>query len=266
VAVNCGAIPETLVESELFGYRRGAFTEAREDRPGLIRSAEKGTLFLDEIGDLPLSSQVKFLRVLQEREVLPVGATRPVSVDIRLVAATHHDLARRVAEGAFRPDLYGRISGFAITLPPLRRRREDLGTMIARILCTVEGTDGVRFTNEAARAIFRYDWPLNVRELEKCLRTAVVMARAHDLTVEADDLPREVQAALLETDTLDTPTLDEGELTQADRERRSQLVSLLAETGGNVSAVARRMGKARMQVQRWIRRYRVDLEAFRSKP
>src|SRR5262249_41268985 len=134
VAVNCAALPQTLVESELFGYRKGAFSGAAEDRTGLIRSADRGTLFLDEIGDLSPPAQAVFLRVLQESEVLPVGATRPVKVDIRLLAATHRNLEALVAENRFRADLLARISGLTLSLPPLRERREDLGLIIGMLL------------------------------------------------------------------------------------------------------------------------------------
>ncbi|MGZ3429051.1 MAG: sigma 54-interacting transcriptional regulator, partial [Polyangia bacterium] len=131
VPVNCGALPTTLVQSELFGYKRGAFSGADEDRPGLVRSADRGTLFLDEIGDLPLASQAALLRVLQEGEVTPLGATRPIAIDVRVVAATHRDLDALVAAGQFRADLLARLGGWTLTLPPLRERLEDLGLLLA---------------------------------------------------------------------------------------------------------------------------------------
>jgi transcriptional regulator with AAA-type ATPase domain len=262
VAVNCAALPATLVESELFGYRKGAFSGAVEDRPGLIRAADRGTLFLDEIGDLPLPSQAAFLRVLQEREVTPVGGTKPIPVDIRLVAATHRDLDQLVARGQFRADLYARISGFTLRLPPLRARREDLGLLIATLLRRVapDRAEKITFGADAARALFRYRWPLNIRELEKCLSAAAVLARRSH--VELAHLPDPVQAALDEP--ADAARDQPAELDPADAARREEIVALLAENAGSVSAVARAMGKARMQIQRWIKRYRIEPKQFRS--
>src|SRR5437588_230906 len=134
LAVNCGALPETLVESELFGYRKGAFSGAYEDRPGLVRSSDKGTLLLDEIGSLPLPAQAALLRVLQEEEVVPVGATRPLRVNLRVVAATHEDLGVLASQELFRADLLARLSGFTLDLPPVRERREDVGLFLTSLL------------------------------------------------------------------------------------------------------------------------------------
>ena len=264
VAVNCGALPETLVETELFGYKKGAFSGAAEDRPGLIRAADRGTLFLDEIGDLPASSQAAFLRVLQEKEVLPVGATRPVPVDFRLVAATHRVLDHLVARGEFRADLYARISGFTVELPPLRERREDLGLLVGTLLQRhlPERAESVAFTSEAARALFRYPWPLNVRELEKALSTAVVLAGENP--VEPSHLPTAVAAALKGAPTAIGADMEEsGPLSEEDAKRKEELLALLREHGGNISAVARVMGKARMQIQRWIKRYGIDTASLK---
>jgi len=260
VAVNCGSLPETLVETELFGYRKGAFSGANEDRPGLIRSADRGTLFLDEIGDLPLASQAAFLRALQEQEVTPVGATKPVPVDFRLCAATHRDLDRLVEGGAFRGDLFARISGFAVTLPPLRERREDLGLIVGTLLRRLhpERAETVTFSSDAARALFAHEWPLNVRELEKALQAAVVLAG--DEPVALWHLPESVRAASLE------PSSSGGgpkPLSEADRTLRGELEALLREHQGNISAVARAMGKARMQIQRWVKRFALDPASYR---
>jgi len=260
-AVNCGALPANLVESELFGYRKGAFSGALEDRPGLVRSADRGTLFLDELGDLPLPAQVSFLRVLQESEVVPVGGARPVKVDLRLIVATHRDLDELVAKGQFRADLLARVSGFLLTLPPLRERREDLGLLIASLIerhCP-KRADGLRFTPDAARAILLHRWPLNIRELEKCLATALALSPSR---VELSHLTREVRGAL------DHPiarpaAISEPDLSEADRERRAQLVALLREHHGNVTAVASAMGKFRNQINRWLKRLRIDPAEYR---
>jgi DNA-binding NtrC family response regulator len=268
VAVNCAALPQTLVESELFGYRKGAFSGATEDRTGLIRSADHGTLFLDEIGDLPASAQAVFLRVLQESEVVPVGATRPVKVDIRLLAATHRDLEALVAENRFRADLLARIAGFTLWLPTLRERREDLGLLIGVLLRRhfSDRAERISFSSEAARAILLYNWPLNVRELEKCLTAAVVLARFG--TVEEAHLPGPLRAWAREGPAADTVAaagekLAAPQLSESDQRRRDDIVALLREHNGNITSVARALGKGRFQVQRWIKRYRIDTKDFR---
>ena len=252
VAINCGALTDTLVESELFGHKKGAFSGAVEDYVGLVRSAHGGTLLLDEIGDLPPASQAAFLRVLQEREVMPVGATRAVPVDLRIISATHRDLEDLVAQGKFRADLLARVSGFRLDLPPLRERREDIGILIAQLVRRLAGAAAgdVVFTEAAARALLRYDWPHNVRELEKVLGAALVLAagRPIDLSHLGDTL-----RAL-------PPT---GDGAEDGEELRARLLALLTEHGGNISAVARAMGKARMQIHRWMRRFGIEPGEFR---
>jgi transcriptional regulator with AAA-type ATPase domain len=262
VAVNCGALPEHLVESELFGYRKGAFSGAAEDRPGLVRSSDKGTLLLDEIGDLPLSAQAALLRVLQEEEVLAVGATQPVKLDLRVVASTHRDLDALAAEGRFRTDLLARLSGFTVHLPPLRERREDLGLLVASLLRKLVGdaASRVAFTPEAARALILHRWPLNVRELEKCLSAAVVLAR--DGIVGLEHFPASVRH-VPEASLPATPVRSRLSAEEQQRHRHDKLVALLHEHDGNVTAVARAMGKARTQVQRWLRRLGIDPVTFR---
>jgi transcriptional regulator with PAS, ATPase and Fis domain len=245
VAINCGALPPSLLESELFGYKRGAFSGAAEDRLGLLRAADEGTLLLDEIGDLPAPAQAALLRVLQEGEVLPIGATRPVPVDLRVVAATHRDLTRAIDEGRFRGDLGARLEGFTIELPPLRERREDVGIIVASLLARHAPEPArVRFSLRAARALVASDWPGNVRELEQALRTALVVA-ADAPEIDAPHVTRTARRA-------SAPPGDP---------RRQMLEKLLTQHGGNVSAVARDLGKARAQVHRWIKDY--GLETWR---
>jgi transcriptional regulator with GAF, ATPase, and Fis domain len=247
IAVNCGALPDDLIESELFGYRRGAFSGANEDRVGLIRAAEGGTLFLDEVGDLREGSQAALLRVLQEHEVVPLGATRPIPVDVRIVAATHRDLEALVARGAFRHDLHARLAGFELELPPLRERREDLALIVAAILrrVTPERAESIALHPSLVRAWLGYAFPGNVRELERSLAAAVVLAG--DEPVALDHAPAWFRDALVAPPPV---VLDE-----ADQRRRDEIAALLREHKGNIAAVARAMGKARMQVQRWIKRY-----------
>ncbi|MBJ6801869.1 sigma-54-dependent transcriptional regulator [Geomonas propionica] len=178
VAVNCGAIPASLLESELFGHVKGAFTDASHDKIGLFEEADGGTLFLDEIGELPLSLQVKLLRVLQEEEIRPLGAAAAQKVDVRVVSATSRDLTREVAAGRFREDLYFRINVFALSLPPLRERVEDVPLLVDHFLekhGERMGVPGVRPTPEALQALVRYGWPGNVRELENCVERGLVL-------------------------------------------------------------------------------------------
>ncbi|HEY6174510.1 MAG TPA: sigma 54-interacting transcriptional regulator [Kofleriaceae bacterium] len=254
VAVNCGALPRGLVESELFGHRRGAFSGANEERDGLVRRANNGTLFLDEIAELPEESQVALLRVLQEGEVRPVGANDTVKVDVRVVAATHQDLQLRIADGRFRQDLYARLSGFEVSLPPLRDRREDLGSLISTILPRIAPhAHRITLHRSAARLLLRYGWPLNIRELEQALRAAVALAE--DGEIRAEHLSEAIRNYV-------PPSL--ASLRPEDRVLRERVIELLREQGGNVTAVGRAMGKAPIQIRRWCRRLQIELAQFRS--
>jgi transcriptional regulator with GAF, ATPase, and Fis domain len=245
VAVNCAALTKDLVESQLFGHRKGAFSGAIADHDGLVRAAEGGTLLLDEVGDLPLPAQAALLRVLQEREVMPVGDTKPIAVDVRVIAATHRELSFLVASGEFRADLFARLAGHVETLPPLAARREDIGTIVASALQRHGGARAAdtRLTLEAARYLVTAAWPHNIRELDKALEAA--LALAGDQPIDVVHLPK--QAAHEPGDT----------------ELRERLVALLAEHRGNISQVARDLGKARMQVQRWLKRFALDPDAYR---
>lgn len=254
VGVNCGALPENLVESELFGSVKGAFSGASQTRLGLVRSANDGCLFLDEIADLPLNSQAALLRVLQEHEVTPVGATRPYPVQLRVVSATHQDLGRAVAEGRFRHDLFARIAGFRTRLPALRERTEDLGLLVSQLIPrTCPHPDRVRLAPDAVRALFAHDWPLNVRELKNALGTAALLAG--DGPIQREHLPESV------TSSVKTPR--PRTLSDEQERHRTELVQVLRKHGGNVSAVARELGKARTQIQRWMKRYDLRSEEFR---
>ena len=194
-SINCGAIPENLIESELFGHRKGSFTGAIRDNDGLFLSADGGTLFLDEVGEMPLHTQVKLLRVIQERKVKQIGGHDEVPVDVRIVAATNLDLARQVTEGRFREDLYYRLRVVNIELPPLRGRLADLPLLIEHFIERYGkefGRDGISVTDEAKRVLAGYSWPGNVRELENAIQRGVALARTDEIT--ADDLPPEIAA------------------------------------------------------------------------
>jgi two-component system response regulator AtoC len=197
VAVNCGAIPENLLESELFGHKKGAFTDATSDRRGLFEEANGGTLFLDEIGELPLNLQVKLLRVLQEETIRRVGDSKDTKVDVRIVAATHRDLAAEAKAGRFREDLFYRINVLAIVIPPLRNRREDVALLVDHFLARNNARMGTRIrglSGEARKLLQEYGWPGNIRELENTLERAMVLADGEIL--EIGDFPERIRDAL----------------------------------------------------------------------
>jgi len=196
IAVNCGAIPESLLESELFGYRRGAFTDASADRAGLFEQANHGTLLLDEIGELPLPLQVKLLRVLQEETIRRLGDTKDMQVDVRILAATHRDLAAETRAGRFREDLFYRINVLSIGIPPLRERKEDIPLLIDHFVARNNarfGTNIRAVDADGLRLLLEYTWPGNVRELENVIERAMVLAEKE--TLGADDLPERIRDA-----------------------------------------------------------------------
>ncbi len=267
VAVNCGALPATLIEAELFGHRQGAFSGASESRPGLVRSADRGTLFLDEIGDLGLTSQAALLRVLQEKEVTAVGETAPTKVDVRIVAATHHDVARLCEEGRFRLDLLARLEGHVAHLPPLRERRADLGVLTAALLERVAParSSQLTFHAQAGRAMTAYDWPRNVRELEQALGAAVALAGTG--AVQLEHLPARLREARPTASApVSTPAVRPAEvdsLSPEDAALRQRIEALLEEHRGSINAVARAMEKDRTQIRRWLVRFGIDADRWR---
>ena len=253
VPVNCGALPAGLVESELFGHTKGSFSGAVSNHTGLIRNSDRGSLFLDEIADLPSAAQASMLRVLQDSEVRAVGGTELYTVDLRCICATHRDLDAMVDSGDFRSDLYARIAGYRLTLPPLRQRREDLGLLIASFTAQ---TASNAMSIEAARALITYTWPLNIRELRSCMETASVLAAGS--RIELSHLPEALRCA--------PPAPSQAANSQAgDTEHEAELLRLLQVHNGNVSAVARSMGKDRKQIQRWMKRFAIDPNQFRER-
>jgi len=253
VAVNCGALVETLLESELFGHVRGSFTGAVSDHKGVFEQAHGGSVFLDEIGDTTPALQVKLLRVLQEAEVRPVGSTRTVRVDARVIAATNVDLDRAVAEHRFRQDLYYRLSVIVIHLPPLRDRRGDIPLLIDQFLraSSVRSGRNVAISPGAVNALVNYEWPGNVRELENTIERLVVFSRGE---IDVGDLPAAVVAApTLREQLFDgLPTLDELE--------RRYLLHVLQEVGGNRSRAAETLGIDRRTLYRMAERFGIDLK------
>jgi len=254
VAVNCGAIPQNLVESQLFGHVRGAFPGAVKDEVGLVRAADGGTLLLDEIGDLPSSSQASLLRVLQEGEVRPVGSALAATVDVRIIAASLKPIEDRIDRGLFRRDLYARLAGYTFDLVPLRERLVDLGMIIARLLAAGKlGARGVRLQSDAVRAMLRYGWPMNVRELEQCLAAACVLA--DDGVITVDNLPAAVVALASDGGAWSRAEPDPE---PAPAERRHAILALLTKHDGNIAAVARELRTSRSQLYRLIERYGIE--------
>jgi len=251
VAVNCAGLNASTLESELFGHKKGAFTGATEDRPGNIRSADGGTLFLDEIAELPMAAQAALLRVLQNGEVTPVGSDKPVKVDFRLVTATHRDLDAEVAAGKFRADFRARLLGFAIELPALRRRREDLSMIVSELLDVHASERQVTFSSDAVATLYAHDWPLNVRELERSLQSALAVAPDR---IESQHFPASVGA----TEPMDQPIYREA--TPEEKGLKEQLSSALARHDGNIAGVGREMGKDPTQIRRWMKRFGIKRE------
>ncbi len=239
IAVNCGAIPETLMESEFFGYRKGAFTGADKDREGFFQAANGGTLFLDEVADLPLSMQVKLLRVIQEKKVRKVGATQEETVDVRIISATHHALAEQVQQGKFRQDLYYRLNVIALHMPPLREMRDDITEVASQLLARLRGDAAVEFAPPALQALCHYDFPGNVRELENIIERALALCSNGVIT------PADLQ--LMPADTGDLPRQQglagKYPLTDyLDSIERVAILEALQQTGFNRTAAAKILG------------------------
>lgn len=255
VAINCASIPEALVESELFGYARGTFTGAlREGKRGRILQANGGTLFLDEIGDMPLTLQTRLLRVLEEREVVPLGGEQPVAVDLLVISATHRDLAAMVADGRFREDLYYRLNGLTLTLPPLRERA-DKAELIRSLLCAEEppGTH-LDIDNAAFQRLMAYDWPGNIRQLRNVLRTAAALCEPP--YIRLDDLPPELHddASTQATACSDPVEADEAD-SPLDRAERDTLLCELDKHGWNITHTAQTLGMSRNTLYRKLHKH-----------
>lgn len=246
VAVNCGAIPESLMESEFFGYRKGAFTGAEQDRDGFFQAAHGGTLFLDEVADLPLAMQVKLLRAIQEKHVRKVGATQEDPVDVRIISATHQSLAACVAEGKFRQDLFYRLNVIELKMPPLRECREDIPLIAASILARIAGQSGqppARLSREAQEELTRYDFPGNIRELENVLERATALSGAEEIHPEDLSLRPPAnegssgEAGRAGEDGVGAPLPE-----YLDRVEREAILEALEKTGYNRTAAAKLLG------------------------
>jgi len=255
VAINCAAIPRELVESELFGYRQGAHSTAHQAKAGLIEEAEGGTLFLDEIGEMSPEAQIKILRFLQDRELTPLGSTRPRQMDVRIVAATNRTAAGPgKGPSGLRDDIVGRLGAAPIYLPPLRNRVEDLGVLTAHFLG--RASSSVKFEQPAFRALALHGWPLNVRELEKIISTAAVLTGG-DKPIALRDLPEPIARVLT------APAAVGVRRTSGPSPTPAQIEESLRRYDGNVADVSRELGKHRAAVWRWIKKFGLDPQKFR---
>jgi DNA-binding NtrC family response regulator len=268
VPLNCGGLPEHLVESELFGHEKGAFTGANAARPGLMEHAIGGTFFLDEIGELPMNVQVKFLRVLEERRIRRVGSNRERDVDIRLISATNQDCEEMIEKGKFREDLYYRINTFVIRVPPLRERLEDIPLLVGRFLSDYGSSRGVsEFSDEAMQLLRRHSWPGNVRELQHVVERGVALASGK--TIRTADLPenlgqRSSRGGRMSSDKLHLP-FKEGKDLVIEEFERQYIEHLLRSHGGNISRAAESSGIDRRSLHRLLAKHEIDASFFASR-
>lgn len=257
IAINCNAIPENLLESELFGHEKGSFTGAHAQRKGLIESAEKGTLFLDEIGDLPLPIQVKLLRFLQEQTFMRVGGRQEIRSDVRIIAATHADLKSAISDGRFREDLYFRLAVVVIGLPPLRERGNDIAVVATEFLnrfAAQSGKTGVTFAPETLRAASRYSWPGNVRELQNRVHRAIIMADGQRITpadMELNHVPGGIPATTLKK--------------ARENIEREMVIQALRRSGGKISAASNELGISRPTLYELIQKLGITSESEKLK-
>jgi two-component system response regulator HydG len=250
IPVDCGSLVPTLIESELFGHVRGAFTGATGPKDGLLAIAEGGTVFLDEIGELPIDLQAKLLRAIQEKEIRPVGGTRQVPINVRILGATNRDLEQAVAEGTFRRDLYFRLNVLTLRIPPLRERRQDIPLLVAHFLERTGREAGTEKTisDEALKLLLNYDWPGNVRELENALGRACVVSSETELQIR--DLPTQLTGAPQSLTIAPT----NGVISISEMEKRS-IFNALAQTGGDKMRAARMLGIGKTTLYRKLKEY-----------
>jgi DNA-binding NtrC family response regulator len=255
VAVDCGALVPTLMESELFGYEKGAFTGATKTKAGLFQAANGGTIFLDEIGELPLEMQAKLLRVLQEKEVRPVGSNEKIDVDVRVMAATNRDLEAAYRAGTFRKDLYFRLNVVTVHLPPLRERRSDIPMLVHHFLNRYTPTIHLQVTAAAMKSLLQYDWPGNVRELENCIARAVTLGDHQ--TIDVQDLPpaiRTEQPATPEMTPRDATSLSTTALAEMER---MTILRVFEQAHGDKALAGKMLGISRATLYRKLKRYNI---------
>jgi DNA-binding NtrC family response regulator len=258
IAVDCGSLVPTLMESELFGYEKGAFTGAMKSKPGLFQAANGGSIFLDEIGELPLEMQAKLLRVLQEKEVRPVGSNEKVQVDVRIIAATNRDLENAYRAGVFRKDLYFRLNVVTVHMPALRERKSDIPMLVHFFLDRYAPGENIHVSSEAMKALLEYDWPGNIRELENCIARAVVLGDRK--TVQAADLPPAVCEAAGEGGPVAAAaaaSAHPGSSQLQDMEYQT-ILRVYREAGGDKVLTGKMLGISRATLYRKLKRYGID--------
>jgi two-component system, NtrC family, response regulator AtoC len=255
VAVDCGSLVPTLIESELFGYEKGAFTGALKSRTGLFQSADGGTIFLDEIGELPLEMQAKLLRVLQEKEVRPVGSNVRTKVDVRVIAATNRDLETEYRNGTFRKDLYFRLNVVTVHVPALRERRSDIPMLAHWFLERCAPGSSVQVTNAAMKSLLQYDWPGNVRELENCIERAVALGNQQ--RIDIDDLPPAIASMLAATEVPVTASSDGYSTTDLEDIERTTIERVFQQVKGDKALAGKMLGISRATLYRKLKRYNI---------
>jgi two-component system response regulator AtoC len=263
VAVDCGSLVPTLIESELFGYEKGAFTGANKSKEGLFQSAAGGTIFLDEIGELSLEMQAKLLRVLQEKEVRPVGSNQKVKVDVRVIAATNRDLEAAYKEGKFRKDLYFRLNVVTLHLPPLRERKSDIPALVHYFLDKFAPGEIFSIADEAMQLMVQYDWPGNIRELENCIERAVALGDGK--TIATQDLPPALNADRVEirgekAPALPLPPRDASSDSDLEQLERATIQRVFDQVRGDKALARKMLGISRATLYRKLKRYNIELE------
>ena len=259
IAVDCGSLVPTLMESELFGYEKGAFTGATKSKAGLFQAANGGTIFLDEIGELPLEMQAKLLRVLQEKEVRPVGSNDHISVDVRVIAATNRDLEAAYREGTFRKDLYFRLNVVTVHLPALRDRRSDIPMLVHHFLDRYASDANLQVTPAAMKSLLHYDWPGNVRELENCIARAVTLGDRR--IIDVNDLPpaiRSEQPSSIDAATQDAASLSTTALAEMER---MTILRVFEQANGDKALAGKMLGISRATLYRKLKRYNIPVKS-----
>jgi transcriptional regulator with PAS, ATPase and Fis domain len=258
IAVDCGSLVPTLMESELFGYEKGAFTGATKSKAGLFQAADGGTIFLDEIGELPQEMQAKLLRVLQEKEVRPVGSNEKVNVDVRVIAATNRDLEAAYRAGTFRKDLYFRLNVVTVHLPPLRERRSDIPVLVHHFLDRYAKGSHIQVTAAAMKSLLHYEWPGNVRELENCIARAVTLGDGK--TIDVADLPPAIRTEQADTGMVtshETTTLSTTALAEMER---MTILRVFEQANGDKALAGKMLGISRATLYRKLKRYNIAVK------
>src|SRR6516162_658275 len=259
VAVDCGSLVPTLMESELFGYEKGAFTGAMKSKSGLFQAANGGTIFLDEIGELPLEMQAKLLRVLQEKEVRPVGSNDRVNVDVRVIAATNRDLEAAYRAGTFRKDLYFRLNVVTVHLPPLRERRSDIPMLVHHFLNRYVPNTALQVTPAAMKSLLQYDWPGNVRELENCIARAVTLGDQH--VIDVQDLPPAIRTEQPTSSELTPQDANSLSTTALAEMEKMTILRVFEQAHGDKALAGKMLGISRATLYRKLKRYNIPLRA-----